>query len=169
MVPLDLTSGTSTLIREGRRHSDVDHDQLGAVPGDGRNQLPRVPQRRCDFVAAVGEQPGQSLPQQHLVLGDHDAHGNSAVRIVPPSGAVSTRRLPPWAATRSCSPRRPPPTFSTTPPTPSSATLMTSRSSFRPALITTDAPPECLIAFVRPSQAMKYAAASSPTLNRSAV
>ena len=46
-----------------------------------------------DLVAAVGQQRGEALAQQHEVLGDHDAHGNLATIVVgPPGGAVDLER-----------------------------------------------------------------------------
>ena len=60
-----------------------------------------VADRERDLVPGVGEQPPEAVAQQHLVLGDHDPHGSSAVRTVPASAALSRRSRPPWAATRS--------------------------------------------------------------------
>ena len=82
------------------------------------------------------------------------------------SRRAGCRRAPrPGRAARADRRRR----FSTAPPTPSSVTRTTRWPLLRWALTTTAVAPECLIALVRPSQATKYAAASSPTLNRSVV
>jgi hypothetical protein len=83
MAPLDLISGASALLSEGWRHPDVDHDRLRAVSGDCRNQLSSIAQGGRNFMAPVGEEPDESFAQQHLVFGDHDAPGSSAVRTVP--------------------------------------------------------------------------------------
>jgi hypothetical protein len=91
MAVLDLLGGTGAFVGESRRHSDIDHDQVGAMSCDCRDQLPRIPAGRRHFVPAVGKQPSQALAQQHLVLGDHDPHGSSAVSVVPSSGALDIR------------------------------------------------------------------------------
>ena len=55
------------------------------------------------------EEPGKTVPEQDLVLGDHNPHGNSAVTIVPRPRGLSTLTLPPRAATRSVMPNKPEP------------------------------------------------------------
>src|SRR5262249_56093054 len=68
--------------------------------GDHLEQFVRVAGAADDVESRVGEQPGQALPQQRHVLGDNDAHGNTAV-IVVRAAVVSTAAEPPAAATRS--------------------------------------------------------------------
>ncbi len=65
------------------------------MPADRRLEVLRVAQRRHDLVPAVREQPREPLAQQHLVLGDHDPHGSSAIRRVPWAGSLSIRSRPP--------------------------------------------------------------------------
>ena len=115
----------------------------------------------------VGEQPHQPVAEQGLVL-DHDhAHGSFAVSRVPAPGAESTVRLPPWARARSIRPSSPLPRRLSAPPVPSSSTVSTRSPCSRANARTTRRADACLTAFVSPSQAMKYAAASSSLANRS--
>ena len=55
-------------------------------------QLVGVATAATTSIAAVGEHPGQAVPQQHRVLGDHDSHGSSAVMMVGPPGGLSMQR-----------------------------------------------------------------------------
>ena len=95
---LDLVRGLRALVGEGRRHPDVEDDEVGIVLGDRRQQPACVAERSDDLVSAVLEQTPETLAKQHLVLGDHDTHGSSAVSVVPAPGALSIRRVPPRAA-----------------------------------------------------------------------
>ena len=52
MAALDLVGGASALVGEGRRHPDVDHDQVRAVSCDRRDQAPRISSRRRNLVPA---------------------------------------------------------------------------------------------------------------------
>jgi hypothetical protein len=75
------------------RHPDVDDGQLRLVLGHRLEQLRGVRHGRDDLEAAVGEHPGEPVPQQHRVLGDHDSHGSSAVMVGRPAGrAVDAQR-----------------------------------------------------------------------------
>ena len=73
----------------------------GCSPFDGGEQLLGVAEGGDHLVAAVSEQAGEAFAQQCLVFGDHDAHGNSAMSVVPLPCRLSMVRVPPWAATRS--------------------------------------------------------------------
>ena len=128
MRALDLRRRAGALVGERRRHADVEHDEVGRWPAT----LPepsRVAERRRDLVARVGEQPHEPVAQEHLVLGDHDPHGNSASGRAGTGVAVDVEP-PPWAATRSRNPLRPDP-FSRAPPMPSSRPLTTSAPFWR--------------------------------------
>ena len=84
-----------------RRHFDVDQGDIRTVEGDRHQQPVRVRDRGHHLDADLGQQAGQPFPQQHLVVGDHDPHGNTAVIEVSPRSR-STRSVPPRAPTRSC-------------------------------------------------------------------
>src|SRR5262249_22740165 len=142
-------------VREGGGHPYVEDDEIGLVVSNRRPQPVCVAERSDDLMPTVLEEPPEALAQQHLVLGDHDAHGSSAVSVVPRRCSLSMRSVPPWAATRSERPRSPEPAAGVAPPTPSSATETTSRPLTRPALRTILVAFACLTALVRPSQAMK--------------
>ena len=120
------------LVGVGRRHPDVDDHQVGALLADGPQQLLGVGHGRDDLEAAVGQQLGQALPQQHGVLGDHDSHGSSTVIVVGPPGGLSMARVPSTAAARWASPSSPLPAAGAAPPWPSSLTTTRSRSPRRP-------------------------------------
>ena len=106
---LDLPRCARALVGEGRRHPDVQDDEVGIVLGDRGQQPVASPERGDDLVSGVLEQSPEPLAQQHLVLGDHDPHGSSAVSVVPAPWSLSMRSVPPCAATRSARPLRPEP------------------------------------------------------------
>ena len=88
------------------------------------------------LLAAVLEQPGQPLPQERGILGDHDPHqwlpqapyglqarsGNSTVTVVGPPAGLTTSIRPSTVETRCASPVSPLPRAASAPPTPSSLT-----------------------------------------------
>src|SRR5215831_7454765 len=69
----------------------------------------------------------EALAQQHGVFGEHQAHGRSALMVVPPPGGLVTVNRPPSAATRSARPVKPDPPRAGAPPIPSSRTSTTRR------------------------------------------
>ena len=85
----------------GRRHLDVDDRDVGRACSRPRAAAPR-PSRALPTTSkpASAEQPREALAQQHLVVGDHDAHGSSA-RTVVAVRRVHDRELPSSAPTRS--------------------------------------------------------------------
>ena len=88
-------------------------------------QVGRVGHPGDHLVAGVGQDPLDACPQQRGVLGDHDAHGSTAVTIVGPVAGLDTVNVPRAARTRSSRPRRPVASSSavtSAPPTPSSNT-----------------------------------------------
>ena len=96
-----------SFVGERRGHPEVEHDEVGLGGRHQFGQAVRVAGGADDFVALVGEQPHQPVPEQRLVL-DHDhAHGSLAVKRVPVPGVESMVRLPPWARARSIRPSRP--------------------------------------------------------------
>jgi hypothetical protein len=106
-------------------------------------------------VTSVGEESAQPGPEQDLVFGDHDAHGSSAVRVVPVPGRLSMRRAPPRAATRSDRPLSPEPGTGSRAADPVVETVTTSRPSSRRALSEMLVACACLTALVSPSHPMK--------------
>ena len=83
--------GAGAFVGEGGRHADVDDGEIGAFPFDGGEQLVGVAEGGDHLVAAVAEEAGEAFAQQRLVFGDHDAHGNSATRVVPRPLSLSMR------------------------------------------------------------------------------
>ena len=73
-----------------------------------------------DVEARLAEQQRDALAQEHRVVGQHYAHGISALSRVPPAGGLQTFRRPSSASTRSASPRSPEPFAGSAPPLPSS-------------------------------------------------
>ena len=80
---LRLPRGARTLVGEGRWHPDVQDDEVGIVIGDRERQRVGISEGGDDLVSGVLEQSPEPLAKQHLVLGDHDPHGSSAVSFVP--------------------------------------------------------------------------------------
>ena len=104
---------TSTTTASGRVRGHRAQELLAVALGGGH------------LVPGLGEQPGQPLPQQHGVLGDHYPHGSSAAMIVGPPDGDSTESRPSTPDTRSASPDRPGPCGSA-PPIPSSLIMTVS-------------------------------------------
>ena len=122
--------GADALVGVGRRHADVDDDDVGLVLGDGLAAAPSAsPTAATTSWPCVGEQAGEPVPQEDRVLGDHDAHGSSTTRMVGPPGglddvAASRRRR----ATRSAQARAARCPAGSAPPTPLSVTSTTQPS-----------------------------------------
>jgi hypothetical protein len=113
---LDLLCGARPFVAEGRRHADVDHQQVGTVADDLCQEVLGVAHRCHHLVPGVLEEPSEPFAQQGLVLGDQDSHGSSATIVVPFPSMLSSRNVPPWASTRSESPRNPEPRDGAAPP-----------------------------------------------------
>ncbi len=75
--PAQFDRRPQPLIGVGRWHPYVDDDDVGIQFDDRLQQPCGVAESGDHLVAVLGEQPGDSLAQQHGVLGDHDAHGSS--------------------------------------------------------------------------------------------
>src|SRR4051795_3822685 len=131
MAAADLVRGLDALVGLGRGHADVHDGHVGLVKVDRGQQLIRV-RRLRDHVDALAAHEGRdALAQQAAVVGDHDAHGSSAVTTVPSPAGLRMRSVPSSAATRSASPWSPVPADSSAPPTPSSAISITATPSRR--------------------------------------
>ena len=100
----------------GGRQPDVEDRDVRRQRGHPREQLVGAAAARQDLAAGVGQQAGDALAQQHAVLGDHDAHGISALTRVPPPRGLHTRSRPSSASTRSARPRSPEPPSVSAPP-----------------------------------------------------
>ena len=100
----------------GRGHAHVDDRQVGLVALDDGEQVVGVVDGGDHLLPGVGQQPREAGAQEHGVLGDHDPHGSSTSSVVGPPGGLTTCMLPPWAITRSRSPRRPVPASGSAPP-----------------------------------------------------
>src|SRR3954454_6812370 len=99
--------------------------------------------------------------QQPAVVGDHDAHGSSAVMTVPWPGGLVTRSRPLRAATRSASPCRPEPRSALAPPTPSSAISIATPAAVRDRRTEAADASAYLPTLASASQATKYTASST--------
>ena len=67
-----------SLVGERRRHADVDDRDIGMLAGHDPKELLRVVDLADDVDARALEEARRPLPQEHRVVGDHDAHGISA-------------------------------------------------------------------------------------------
>src|SRR4051812_46701135 len=168
MTAADLVRGLDALVGLGRRHADVDDGQIGLVEVDRREQLIAGRRLGDDVDSLAAHEGHDALSQQRAVVGDHDAHGSSAVTTVPSPGGLRTRRFPSSAATRSASPWRPVPADSSAPPTPSSAISITIAPLRRATR--TDAFVACAYfpMLASASEATKYAASSTRSGRRAA-
>ena len=101
--------GAQAVVGVVGRHADVDDRDVGLVRADLAQQVLGVAGLRHDLEAGVLEQARGALAQQDGVVGDHDSHGISAHRTVPPPGGLTTFSSPSSAATRSARPRSPEP------------------------------------------------------------
>ena len=91
-----------------RRHADVDERDIRAQIANARKERHRRrrPGRRPRRRSPI-EQAGDSLANQWRIIGDYDAHGNSARTVVPCPGSLSTTSVASSASSRSRRPARP--------------------------------------------------------------
>src|SRR5699024_481832 len=126
----DERGGADALVREGRRHAHVDDGEVGGERGDRAQQPVGLGDGADDLMSGVREQSGDALPEQDVVLGDHDAHGTSATIVVGPPAGLVTVSVPLAAATRPARPASPveaPLRSMCAPPAPSSTTTICRR------------------------------------------
>src|SRR5262249_58578449 len=135
---------------------DVNDRDVGARQPDFAAQLPGCACLTDDVEARLGQQPVKPVPEQHLVVGDHDSHGISALIVARPPGPRTTATLPSSAPTRSRTP-----TISAGALSPSTST--TRRLSHRAADTLSVLAAACRTA----SDTTKYAAASAEEPSRS--
>ena len=114
------------LVAERRRQAHVDDADVGPLALDGLEERVGVLDRGDDLAAVVLEQAREAVAQQREVLGDHDAHGSSARRIVGPPAGLDRNSVPSSASTRLRRPVSPLPS-GFAPPRPSSRTSTSSR------------------------------------------
>ena len=78
VVLADLLGRPQPLIGLRRRHPDVHDRDVRLVHRDVAQQILGVAGLRDDVEAGLHEQPGDSLAQEHRVVGEHDADGDRA-------------------------------------------------------------------------------------------
>src|SRR5215212_1057698 len=107
MVLPNLHGGLQAFVGVCRRHLDVDDGNVGSIESNGFLQRRAVPGQPDHIQTHCLEQPGETLTEQELVVGDHDAHGNSRCTRTRGLSPFWTVSLPPTASTRSSTARRP--------------------------------------------------------------
>lgn len=100
-VCADLPCGVDAVVSVVGWHPDIGDDQVGGVAACRAEEVGCRVDGCEDLVAVIGEDPCHALAEQDGVVGDYDAQGSSAMRLVPPRVGLSTRNDPPCAWTRS--------------------------------------------------------------------
>src|SRR3954470_17201593 len=98
MAAADLLRGGEPVVAAVGGHADVDERDVGPSSVHHPQQRVSVAAAAVDLDPGVFEQSRETVSEEYLVVGDHDAHGNSAHRY-----PVSAWRVPPAAPTRSSS------------------------------------------------------------------
>jgi CheY-like chemotaxis protein len=91
VLALELDGRLEALGRVGRRHADVDDDDIGPFGLDGGEQPGCIRALGDDNDAFVGEQPGDPGAHEGRVVDEHDAHRRLHSLMMP---RPSTLRLP---------------------------------------------------------------------------
>src|ERR1700674_2805198 len=152
-------------------HEEVEQDHGRHLLADSIDRLFPIGRFADDLdVTFLLQQESQALPHHLVVVADqHPNHcgvtGSRAVTTVPSPARLATVKVPPNSSTRSRINRRPspcvPPFAPVTKPWPSSEIVISAKSPRRcsasPMLVAW----ACLIAFARPSCAMRSAATSA--------
>ena len=86
-------SGPGAVVGHARGHSHIDDHQVGNPVGDHPQQRVGVTDCVGDLMAGLVEQPHQTFPEQHRVLGDDDLQGHNITLIRVPSPASGYRRF----------------------------------------------------------------------------
>ena len=82
-----LDRGPEALVGEAGRQAHVGDGHVRPLPLHRADQGVAVLDGGDDVHAVVAQQAGEAVAQQREVLGDHDPHGSSTLRTVPPPGA----------------------------------------------------------------------------------
>ena len=96
----DALRGDDSLVRVRRRHLDVDDHRIRLRDCDLAYEPPRILGLADDLDPGLVEQTGDAFAGEHRVVRDHDAHGITALIVVPPA-ELWTEMVPSIAPTRS--------------------------------------------------------------------
>src|SRR5215831_11330624 len=156
MGRVDFLGGDQALVGVGRWHLDIDDRDVGTRQLDVAVQLPGRACLTDDVEARLGQQTVKPVPEQHLIVGDHDSHGISALIVARPPGPCVTLTVPFSAPTRSCKS-----VISVGAPSPSTSTTR------RPSRRAAETLSVLAAARLTASDTTKYAAASTGGPSRS--
>ena len=90
VVGTDLERRAQPLVAVRRWQADVDDGNVGCRAAHQGEQIGCRVTATDDLESLVEQQAFEALAQEHAVLGDHDAHGISALTRVPPPFGVHT-------------------------------------------------------------------------------
>ena len=89
VAPSDLLGGTKPLVGVRWRHPDIDDCHIRLVARDLEQEVVGAGGLSDHVDTGLAEQGSQPVADQQAVIGDHDAHGITAVTVVPaPSGLL---------------------------------------------------------------------------------